>query len=53
MTTLKEIYKSLNDNEKFGISFGLFPVKLMDLKLDNMECAMLVEISQEETGVEY
>ena len=43
----------LDDNEKFGLSFGLFPVRLMDLKLDNHESAKLIGISQGKTGVEF
>ena len=50
---LKEIYNSLNDNEKFGLSFGLFPVRLIDLKLSNHESAKLIRISQDESGVVY
>lgn len=48
---LREIYNNLNENEKFGLSFGLFLVKLIDL--DNHESAELIRISQEESKVVY
>lgn len=50
---LQIIYNSLNDNEKFGLSFGLFPISLMPLNLDNSESAELIRISQNESEVEY
>lgn len=50
---LQQIFNSLNENEKFGISFGLYPVKLMALKLENEDYADLVGISQKKTGVVY
>lgn len=49
---LKQIYSTLDDNEKFGLSFGLFPIRLMDLKLTNHESADLIGISQKISGVE-
>ena len=39
---LKTIYNSLNDSEKHGIQFGLFPAKLLELKLSNVDCADLM-----------
>lgn len=34
-----------------GLSFGMFPVRLMDLKLTNSESARLIQMSQDESGV--
>jgi len=42
---LKNIYKSLNDSEKFGVQFGLFPAKLMNLERE--EVAGLMEVRME------
>ena len=39
---LKIIYDSLNDSEKHGIQFGLFPAKLMELNLNNEDCSELM-----------
>ena len=39
---LTEIYNSLNKSERFGIQFGLFPVKLINLTTD--ETVLLMEI---------
>ena len=50
---LKEIYNNLDENEKFGLSFGLFPFRLEKMKLDNHECAELIGISQKKSGVEF
>jgi len=50
---LQRIWESLNENERFGLSFGLFPARLMDENLTNHESAELIRISQNETGVEY
>ena len=40
---LKNIYNSLNDSEKHGIQFGLFPAKLLELNLSNEDCANLMQ----------
>jgi hypothetical protein len=50
---LKKIFESLDDNEQFGLSFGLFPARLMKYELDNEEAAGLIEISQKKTGIEF
>lgn len=50
---LQAIFNNLDDNEQFGVSFGLFPIRLEVYKLDNHECASLVEISQKKTGVVF
>jgi len=47
------IFDELNDSEQFGLSFGLFPVKLMSLNLTNEECSKLIGISQAKTKVRY
>jgi len=36
MKDIKKIYESLNDNEKFGIQFGLFPASLISLEHDEI-----------------
>ena len=50
---LEKIFESLNENEQFGLSFGLFPVRLQKYELDNEESAALIGISQKKTGVEF
>ena len=42
---LTDIYNSLNESEKFGIQFGMFPVKLINLKHD--EIVSLMELRME------
>ena len=44
---LKTIYNSLNDSEKHGVQFGLFPAKLLDFKLDNIDYANLMRFRYE------
>ena len=44
---LKKVYDSLNENEKHGVQFGLFPARLLDLKLDNIDCANLMQCRKE------
>jgi len=39
---LEDIYRNLNDNEKYGVQFGLFPVSLVGLNSD--ECSSLMRI---------
>lgn len=53
MTDLKAIYAAMDDNERFGLSFGLFPARLMELNLTNHESAELIRMSQEKTGVRF
>ena len=50
---MKKIFTSLDENEKFGLSFGLFPFRLEKYKLDNMEAAELIRLSQRKTGIEF
>jgi len=50
---LRKIFESLDENEQFGVSFGLFPVRLEAYKLDNHEAAELIRISQAKTGVVF
>lgn len=40
---LKAIYDSLNDSEKHGVQFGLFPAKLLNAELDNIDCAKIMQ----------
>ena len=47
----QQIYDSLDDNAKFGLSFGLFPVKFTGISKD--VSVELIRISQKETGVEF
>lgn len=51
MNDLQKIYDSLNDNEKFGLSFGLFPFRLAELNLMNHEAAELIRMSKKDSGV--
>ncbi len=49
---LKKIFESLDDNEQFGLSFGLFPFRLEKYALDKEEMVALIEMSQKKTGIE-
>jgi len=49
---LRKIFDSLDDNEQFGLSFGLFPLRLEKYNFDKEETVSLIEMSQEKTGVE-
>ena len=51
MADLKAIYAGMNDNERFGLSFGLFPVRLEKENLTNTEAAELIRMSQSKSGV--
>ena len=50
---LKRILESLDENEQFGLSFGLFPLRLQKYSLDNEESAELIAMSQKKTGIEF
>lgn len=50
---LIELYNNLNKNEKAAICFGVFPTKLMNLKLTNEQLARLIEIAQQEHNVRF
>jgi hypothetical protein len=50
---LNKIFESLDANEQFGLSFGLFPVRLEKYGLDNEESAALIGMSQKKTGIEF
>jgi len=52
-TNLIELYDSLNKNEKAAICFGVFPMKLMNLKLTNEQLARLIEIAQQDHKVRF
>jgi len=41
---LKKVYESLNDSEKHGVQFGLFPAKL---GLSSEECSDLMKVRME------
>ena len=43
----------MNDNERFGLSFGLFPARLEQKNLTNAEAAELIGMSQKESGVRF
>ncbi len=53
MADLKAIYKDMDDNERFGLSFGLFPARLEKEKLTNEEAAELIGVSQKESGIQF
>ena len=44
---MTEIYKKLNDNEKYGIQFGLFPAWLLKYNFSTEETVLLMEIRKE------
>ena len=50
---MKKIFESLDENEQFGLSFGLFPFRLEKYRLDNEESAELIRLSQKKTGIEF
>jgi len=50
---LERIFESLDPNEQFGLSFGLFPFRLEKYGLDNEESAALIGMSQKKTGIEF
>ena len=53
MTGTHSICEGMNDDERFGLSFGPFPVRLMKLHLTNHESAELIRMSQSKTGVVF
>ena len=53
MADLKTIYAGMDDNERFGLSFGLFPARLEKEGLTNEEAAELIRMSQAESGVQF
>jgi len=46
MMQIKDIYKSCNENERFGFAFGLFPIRLQHLDKD--ACVKLIQFSKKE-----
>lgn len=50
---LDRLWNAMNENERFGLSFGLFPARLIKENLSSDESAELVRMSQAKTGVEY
>lgn len=50
---LRKIFERLDENEQFGLSFGLFPFRLEKYGLDKEEAACLIGMSQEKTGIEF
>ncbi len=53
MADLKAVYAGKDDNERFGLGFGLFPARLMQENLSNAEAAELIRMSQKESGVQF
>ena len=53
MPDLKTIYAGMDDNERFGLSFGLFPARLEKENLSNAEAAELIRMSQSKSGVVF
>ena len=50
-TKLEEIYQGLNESEKFGLCFGLFPYRLKE-KLDKDEIVELMEMALDRENVD-
>ena len=48
---LTDIYNSLNENQKFGVQFGMFPVKLMGLSKDEVVELMEIRIAIEKNDI--
>jgi len=42
----KKIFNLLNDNEKFGLKFGLFPYKIRRYNLKNKELETLIRYAR-------
>lgn len=40
---LKKMFDSLNDSEKYGVRFGLFPAKLIEYNLDRFDMVNLMD----------
>ncbi|MBX8632578.1 MAG: hypothetical protein J9259_08725 [Thermoplasmata archaeon YP2-bin.285] len=53
MADPKSIYAGLDDDERFGLSFGLFPARLGRENMNNAEAAELIRMSQKESGVQF
>jgi len=51
MNRFLSIYKSLDENERFAVSAGLFPIRLEKEKLSSQELAELIVMAQNATGV--
>ena len=43
---LKQIISELNDSEKFGVKFGLFPIRIEAYNLDTKEIVRLMELAE-------
>jgi len=50
-TVINLAMNELNENEKFGCSAGMFPVKIMKYNLDKQQLADIVFLCQQQTGV--
>ena len=48
---LAKIYDELNDSEKFGVQFGLFPIKLKSLTKDEIVELMQIRIKKEQYDI--
>ena len=48
---LTKIYNELNESEKYGIHFGLFPVKLIELSKDEISGLMQIRIEKEKYDI--
>ena len=49
---IEKIYERLNDSEKFGLCFGLFPHRLKE-KLDQDEVVELMDLATERQQVDF
>jgi len=49
---LTTIYKKLNDSEKYGLCFGLFPWHLEQYALTKNETVELIKIAQKHHKIE-
>ena len=46
---LEEIYQKMNESERFGVAFGLFPAWVMGHDLENAEIVELMKIRERAT----
>ena len=49
MTGTHAIYESMNDDERFGLSFGLFPVRLEEFEPAKEGAAEFIRLTQGES----
>lgn len=49
---IKKIFNLLNDNEKFGLKFGLFPIKIQKYNLNNKQLSELIQYAKKMSKIQ-